>query len=148
MCTTLESLHQQVEDRCNSSEGLLRLMRALLEHQPDLSPAAKDYVAALIYYAFHARRKTLWLQHGKVLHSPCGINSGCGPTMDFTLARDEARLRQGILRAEMSPEEIQEIKNRVGRLKLHSILSRIRDMNYDLPLRPSSFFDKYGDINE
>lgn len=132
--TTLESLYQEVEATCNSDAGLLRLVQVLLEHQPKASPAVRDFVSALVYYAFHSRRVAIWKQSGRYLQSPCGINSGYGPITDLERARDYAReCERHLLAFELMPEEIQDIKNRVGRLRLGNLLARIRDGRFEVP---------------
>lgn len=134
MTIILESLYQDVESICNSDSGLLRLVQALLEHQPNASPAVRNYVAALMYYVFHCRRKTIYKQSDKLLQSPCGVNTGCGPFIDWEQAREYVRgSALETVQAELTATEIQDIKNRVGRLPLRAILARIRDSRFEVP---------------
>jgi hypothetical protein len=129
---TLEGLHKDVEKALESPEALARLVQALLEFEKE-APHQREYVAALIYYVFYRRRREIAKQRGDIIPIPDGrISSGCGPRIDWEVARAQARAIEWDLTQEIGAEAVRDFKKRVGKqLSLRECIRRIRERRFD-----------------
>ncbi len=127
------SIAADVERACNSPEALSRLLRALLEFEPE-SPWMQTYVAQLVWYVFYKRRREIAFRSGKIIASPDGRRSSgySVPRMDMEVARDAAREIEGHLIQDIGVEAVRDLKRRVGRkLSLGACIHRLREQNFE-----------------
>jgi len=125
--STYTSILADVERACNSPEALSRLLKELLEFTPE-SGTQRAYVAALVSYVLYKRRKEIWLRDGRDV---CRTFSGCGPVIEFELARDRARSLEEELAGEMGLEAVRDLKRRWGRrLSLRACVERVRNCDW------------------